>query len=54
MKKQSEPFPKAVCPVCGKDFIPAALHVYKDKRAPYKKVCSWSCVRRSEQMKKKR
>jgi uncharacterized OB-fold protein len=33
------------CSVCGKGFIPAPEHVFKYK---FKKVCSWSCVRRAE------
>ena len=41
------------CKVCGKEFIPAAQHVYKDRRAPYPLVCSWSCVCESERLKKK-
>lgn len=39
------------CPVCGKRFICTILHAYKDKRSPYKKVCSWSCVCESERLK---
>lgn len=39
------------CPVCGKMFFPAALHVYRDKRSPYKRVCSWGCVCKSERLK---
>lgn len=38
-----------VCPICGKKFIPEALHVYRDKsntnRPP---VCTYSCMRESE------
>lgn len=41
------------CPVCGKEFIPAAQHVYKDRRTPYKIVCSWGCVCASERLKNK-
>lgn len=40
----------AKCPVCGKNFIPAPLHVYRDKRGS-KKVCSWTCVLESERLK---
>lgn len=41
------------CPVCDKEFIPAAEHAYKDRRHPYKLVCSWHCVCESERLKKK-
>lgn len=30
-----------ICPCCGKVFIPAPLHVYKDK-------CSWTCYNRKK------
>ena len=39
------------CPVCGNMFIPAAQHVYRDRRSPYRKVCSWHCVCESERLK---
>ena len=39
------------CPVCGKTFISTAMHVYRDRRSPYGKVCSWSCVLESERLK---
>lgn len=37
------------CPVCGKAFIPAALHTYKipSPRGP-QLVCSWGCQRKDE------
>ncbi len=42
------------CPVCGKEFIPAPLHVYKTRLSPaggpVVLVCSWSCVRNGEKM----
>lgn len=39
------------CPVCGKEFVPAPLHAYKDQRARTKKlVCSYTCMRKSERM----
>lgn len=44
-------FPEVVCPVCGKVFIPAVQHIYRDKRTPYKRVCSWGCVCKSERLK---
>lgn len=40
------------CPVCGKLFVPAPMHVYKVgglKRGNL--VCSWGCVRASEKAK---
>ena len=36
-----------ICPVCGKRFIPAPYHVYKDKRKE-KYVCSYPCSLESE------
>lgn len=36
-----------ICPVCGKRFIPAPQHVYKQYKTK-KKVCSWTCVIVSE------
>ena len=39
------------CPVCGNVFYPSPVHAYKDRRSPYKKVCSWKCVRTSERLK---
>ena len=32
-----------VCPKCGKEFFPTALHAYKDGDTLY---CSWSCLNR--------
>lgn len=29
-----------ICPKCGKNFIPAPMHVYKDNGKVY---CSWTC-----------
>lgn len=46
-------FRERTCKVCGKSFIPAPLHAYKDRRHPYSLVCSWSCVCESERLKKK-
>lgn len=42
---------EAKCPICGKTFYPTPEHAYRDKRSPYKKVCSWGCVRKSERLK---
>ena len=41
---------EAKCPVCGKTFIPAPYHAYRDKRC-HKRVCSWSCVCESDHLK---
>lgn len=51
-KKEPNPFPEVICPICGKTFIPASLHAYRDKRT-YKtrRVCSYKCMRESERMK---
>ena len=38
-----------ICPVCGKNFVPAGLHMYKDARSRTL-VCSWSCMLKSERM----
>ena len=44
-----------ICPICGKNFIPAAMHVYNDGN---KAVCSYHChleaIRRKEAEKKKK
>lgn len=34
-----------VCPVCGKKFIPAPMHIYKVQNCF---VCSWGCQRKFE------
>lgn len=34
-----------VCPVCGKEYVPAPQHVYKVK---HRLVCSWGCLRKAE------
>ena len=44
-------FKEVKCPVCEKMFIPATLHAYKDRRSPYRRVCSWHCVCESERLK---
>ena len=40
-----EEIPKGMkrCSVCGKIFIPAYKHLYKDKKG--NKVCSYTCAR---------
>lgn len=52
-KKQTivSSFTEIECPVCEKLFIPAYKHAYRDKRVPYKRVCSWGCVCTSERLK---
>lgn len=40
------------CPICGKTFVPAPEHIYRDKRAWRGNfVCSYGCMLKSEQMK---
>lgn len=34
------------CPICGKTFVPAPMHIYKIKYG--KKVCSYHCMRKYE------
>lgn len=50
-KKDTSHWIEVVCPICGKTFFPYPGHVYKDKRAPYSRVCSWRCVLTSERLK---
>ena len=43
------------CPICGKIFVPAPEHVYRDKRSWHGRfVCSYGCVIKSERMKGER
>lgn len=45
----NDKFVEVACTICGKHFIPAAKHVYRDKRlcnGPY--VCSYTCMIKSE------
>lgn len=40
------------CGICGKAFIPAPLHIYRDKRRGKNRyVCSYGCMLRSERFK---
>ena len=39
-----------LCPICGKNFIPAGLHQYKDARNG-NLVCTWPCQLKSERLK---
>lgn len=40
------------CPICGKTFVPAPEHIYRDKRVWRGSfVCSYGCMLKSEQMK---
>lgn len=41
---------ESTCPVCGKIFIAAPEHVYRDQRNKKRKVCSWHCVCESERL----
>jgi hypothetical protein len=50
-KKWFDVFSEIKCPVCGKMFIPAPKHVYKDRNRKIR-VCSWKCVCESERLKK--
>lgn len=38
------------CPKCGKIFVPAPQHIYKDNGKTY---CSWTCYNHREQAQKK-
>lgn len=50
-KRDTSHWIEAKCPICGKIFFPTPVHAYKDKRVPYARVCSWTCVLISERMK---
>lgn len=42
---------ECVCPICKKTFLPAPMHIYKNKMPGAdnnKLVCSWSCQLESE------
>lgn len=43
--------PEHICPVCGKVFIPAPYHRYKDNDGL--KVCSYTCSLKAPKSKKK-
>ena len=45
--KKFDHFHMLTCPVCGKKFIPAPLHRYKNRRS--KLVCSYECVLKDQQ-----
>ncbi len=40
-----------ICPVCKKNFVPAAQHVYRDKHRKYL-VCSYTCMLESRRSKR--
>lgn len=40
-----------ICPICGKIFVPAPMHVYKIKTNTL--VCTWSCLCRYEREKER-
>lgn len=58
MKKKKKPSDyvkgvgEKICPVCNKYFIPAPLHAYKIGGPKGKLVCTYSCMRKAEKMKK--
>lgn len=39
-----------LCPICGKNFIPAGLHQYRDART-HNLVCTYPCQLESERLK---
>ena len=49
--KEYESIVCRVCNVCGKKFVPAPQHVYRDRRVTHPMVCSWACVCESERLK---
>ena len=44
----SNPFTEKKCPICGKKYIPAALHIYKVKGVL---VCSYTCQQKGNKEK---
>ena len=42
---------ECICPVCGKNFIPAPYHIYNDFGKFY---CSWTCYNRRDARYEKR
>lgn len=44
--RASESIVERVCPVCGRTFIPAPMHIYKenDMSGHVRVVCSWPCL----------
>lgn len=50
-KKRISYSESGICPVCGISFVPAPMHVCKDRRGYGKtNVCSWKCVCESERL----
>lgn len=42
--ERTNPLVEIVCPVCGKTFIPAPMHIYKVRKSGYYwRVCTWGC-----------
>ena len=39
-------FEDKICARCGKSFLPAVYHIYKDNKGIY---CSWTCYNRKEE-----
>ncbi|MEE0981454.1 MAG: hypothetical protein U0K91_07195 [Acutalibacteraceae bacterium] len=50
MKESVTPWVMKVCPICGKEFLPAGQHSWKiGEYMSYEKlVCSYSCMRKWE------
>lgn len=46
---------EATCPICGKVFVPAPYHIYKQRsgRTGHKYYCSYSCYNRRYEKKDK-
>jgi hypothetical protein len=39
-----------ICPVCGKEFCPAPMHIYKLPGGKQSRVCSYSCMLEAERV----
>lgn len=37
-----------ICPICGKEYLPAPMHVYKMPTKNGRLVCSYSCALKAE------
>lgn len=44
-QKQTSPFVVHKCPICGKSFIPAAMHIYRKNGNAF---CGWNCYLKSD------
>lgn len=45
---ETERFHVLICPVCGKEFVPAPMHVYKMPTKEGRRVCTYSCALKAE------